>query len=123
MRALPHRGGRSTNERQYSCQLPVYLGRRCDPLHCPRTSSSSGGRGGPIAAHSRDDERDLMFQRDYILRIIEQVARSVARALGLMQERKLEQAESELQSGYGVLGLDRALALVLDTGTLVQMLG
>ena len=64
-----------------------------------------------------------MFQRDYILRLVQQVGQVIARAMGLITERKLENADAELASGYGVLGLDRGLVGVLDATGLARLLG
>jgi hypothetical protein len=64
-----------------------------------------------------------LFQRDYILRLIQQVAQVIARAMGLITERKLEDAEAELASGYSTLGLDRELVGVLDAAGLARLLG
>jgi len=64
-----------------------------------------------------------MFQRDYILRLVQQVAQVIARAMGLITERKLEDADAELASGYATLGLDRELVGVLDAAGLARLLG
>jgi hypothetical protein len=64
-----------------------------------------------------------LFQRDYILRLIQQVAQALARAMGLLKERKLEEADAEIGSGYSVLGLDRELVGVLDAAGLARLLG
>jgi hypothetical protein len=56
-----------------------------------------------------------MFQRDYILRMIDAVAQAIARALKLLiQEQKPDEAEQVIAEGYGALSLDRELLLVLD---------
>ena len=59
-----------------------------------------------------------MFEHDYILRMIEQVAQTVARAFGFIMQKQLEEAERQLDSGYGTLGLDRELLCVLDAQTI-----
>ena len=64
-----------------------------------------------------------MFQRDYILRVIQQVAQAVARAMGLLAQRKPEEAEAQLNTGYGALGMDRELLLLLDAATVARQLG
>jgi hypothetical protein len=64
-----------------------------------------------------------LFQRDYILRLVQQVAQVLARAMGLIAERKLPDADAELASGYGALGLDRELVGVLDATGLARLLG
>jgi hypothetical protein len=56
-----------------------------------------------------------MFQRDYILRLIDAVAQAVARALKLLiQEQKPDEAEQVIAEGYAALSLDRELLLLLD---------
>jgi hypothetical protein len=63
-----------------------------------------------------------VFQRDYLLRIIQQAAEAVARALKLLRERKSDEAEQALGEGYAALGIDRELLLVLDAPTLRSQL-
>lgn len=64
-----------------------------------------------------------MFQRDYLMRMVAQVAQAVARALGLIAKRKNDEAQQELDTGYGALGMDRELLLILDGPTLARQLG
>ena len=64
-----------------------------------------------------------MFQRDYLMRMVAQVAQAVARALGLIAKRKNDEAEQQLDTGYGALGMDRELLLILDGPTLARQLG
>jgi hypothetical protein len=64
-----------------------------------------------------------MFQRDYILRMIEVAGQAIARALGLLVKKQPEQAEQALAEGYGALGIDRELLLLLDARTLRSQLG
>ena len=59
-----------------------------------------------------------MFQRDYLLRMIEQAAQALARALRLFREQKQDEAEQQLASGYAALGLDPDLLGMLDAHTL-----
>ena len=59
-----------------------------------------------------------MFRRDYILRLIEQAAQAVARALKLMVQKKPEEAQQQLDSAYALLSLDRELLLALDANSL-----
>lgn len=80
------------------------------------------------ATHVEDTYAELavggsLFQRDYILRLVQQVAQGIARAMGLIKERKLEDADAELASGYSTLGLDRGLVGVLDAAGLARLLG
>jgi hypothetical protein len=64
-----------------------------------------------------------VFQRDYILRMIEVAGQAIARALGLLVKKKPEEAEQALAEGYGALGIDRELLLFLDARTLRTQLG
>jgi hypothetical protein len=64
-----------------------------------------------------------VFQRDYILRMIEQAAQAIARAFGFVAEKKLDDAERELASAYAALGIDRELLVLLDADTLIAQLG
>ncbi len=63
-----------------------------------------------------------MFQRDYLMRVIQQAAEALARALRLLRERKQEDAEQALGEGYSALGIDRELLLLLDAPTLRSQL-
>lgn len=64
-----------------------------------------------------------MFQRDYIMRAVQQAAEALARALRLLLQKKPEEAEQALQEGYAALGIDRELLLMLDATTLRRQLG
>jgi thiamine pyrophosphate-dependent acetolactate synthase large subunit-like protein len=64
-----------------------------------------------------------MFQRDYIMRAVQQAAEALARALRLAMQKEPEQAEQALGEGYAALGIDRELLLVLDAATLTRQLG
>lgn len=56
-----------------------------------------------------------MFQRDYILRLIDAVAEAVARVLRLIAQKKdPEEAQQVLAEAYKGLSLDREFLLVLD---------
>jgi hypothetical protein len=59
-----------------------------------------------------------MFQRDYILRMIEQAAQAIARAMRMFREQKQDEAEQQLASGYAALGLDPELLGILDAASL-----
>jgi hypothetical protein len=63
-----------------------------------------------------------MFQRDYLLRVIQQAADAIARALRLLVSRKEDEAEQALQEGYTALGIDRELLLLLDAASLRSQL-
>jgi len=63
-----------------------------------------------------------MFQRDYLMRMIQQAAEALARALRFLRERKEEEAEQALGEGYAAVGIDRELLLLLDAPTLRRQL-
>ena len=63
-----------------------------------------------------------MFQRDYLLRVIQQAAEALARALRAIVARKDDEAEQALQEAYTALGIDRELLLLLDAPTLRSQL-
>lgn len=72
---------------------------------------------------SRAAPEEPLFQRDYILRMVEQAAQAIARALGLLAQDKPEEAEHALALGYSALGFDRHLIGVLDAATFARQLG
>lgn len=56
-----------------------------------------------------------MFQRDYILRMMDAVAQAVARVVRLLRQQKNpEEAQQVLAETYRALSLDREFLLVLD---------
>jgi hypothetical protein len=64
-----------------------------------------------------------MFERDYVMRAVRQVAPALARVLGLRQLGKQEEADRELDELYrGLVPFDRELLDVLDAPTLVAMI-
>lgn len=64
-----------------------------------------------------------LFQRDYILRMVEQAAQAIARALGLVAQHKMQDADRALAEGYSALGFDRELIGVLDAATFARQFG
>lgn len=64
-----------------------------------------------------------MFQRDYILRMIQAVAGAIARVLKLLAQKKPEEAEQALAEGYSALSIDRELLLMLDGPSLRNHFG
>ncbi len=52
-----------------------------------------------------------MIKRDYLERMIEELAGVFAKAMGLAREQKHEQASRELDAGYALIGVS---ALVID---------
>jgi hypothetical protein len=63
-----------------------------------------------------------MFQRDYVLRMVQQAAQAIARAMGLVEQQRLDDADGELSGAYALLGLDRELVLLLDRDSLARVL-
>ena len=56
-----------------------------------------------------------MFQRDYILRMMDAVAQAVARVVRLLRQQKNpEEAQQVLAEAYRGLSIDREFLLVLD---------
>jgi hypothetical protein len=65
-----------------------------------------------------------MQKRDYFERMIEQVAAAVAKAMGLASERRLEEAEAELDEAWSAgPSFSRDDAARLDDATLRMLLG
>jgi hypothetical protein len=65
-----------------------------------------------------------MQQRDYLERLIQQVAEAVARVLGLAREGRLDDAEQELHRAWSaVVNLRRRDIDRLDDATLRLLLG
>lgn len=65
-----------------------------------------------------------MIERDYIMRLVQQLAAVVARVLRLRELEKYDQAQQELEQAYGELfGLNYELLLSLDAATAAQLLG
>jgi hypothetical protein len=64
-----------------------------------------------------------MFERDYVMRAVKQVAQALARVLGLRQLGKQEEADRELDELYrGLVPFDRELLHLLDPQTLAGMI-
>lgn len=63
-----------------------------------------------------------MFRKDYILRIVEEIARFLAKAMGLLKEGKHELAREWIQKGYKLLKADRGRLLNLPPGEMVEEL-
>lgn len=63
-----------------------------------------------------------MYRRDYILRMVEEIAKFVAKILGLLKEGKNDEAEFWLKKGYDLLKADRERLLQLKPGELVEEL-
>ena len=63
-----------------------------------------------------------MFQRDYIMRAVQQAAEALARAVRALLNKKEDEAEQALAEGYNALGIDRELLLLLDATSLRSQL-
>jgi hypothetical protein len=63
-----------------------------------------------------------VFQRDYIMRAVQQAAEALARALRALLNKKEDEAEQALAEGYTALGIDRELLLLLDAASLRSQL-
>jgi hypothetical protein len=63
-----------------------------------------------------------VFQRDYIMRAVQQAAEALARALRALLSKKEDEAEQALAEGYAALGIDRELLLLLDATNLRSQL-
>jgi len=64
-----------------------------------------------------------MFQRDYILRMIQAVAQAIGQVLRALAEKKPDAAEQALAEGYSALSIDRELLLMLDGPSLRSHFG
>jgi predicted Zn-dependent protease len=64
-----------------------------------------------------------MFQRDYLLRMIDMAAQAIARALRLLLAKQPEEAEQQLNTAYSALPIDRELLLLLDAKSVRAQLG
>lgn len=65
-----------------------------------------------------------MIERDYIMRLVQQLAAVATRILRLRELEKYDQAQQELEQAYGeLLGLQHELLLSLDAATAAQLLG
>jgi len=64
-----------------------------------------------------------MFQRDWLLRLVEQIAETVAKALGLAKEGRHDEAKRELNGAYSALGISRDLVGRLDASSIRMMAG
>jgi hypothetical protein len=63
-----------------------------------------------------------VFQRDYIMRAVQQAAEALARAVRALLNKKEDEAEQALAEGYNALGIDRELLLLLDATSLRSQL-
>lgn len=63
-----------------------------------------------------------MIQNDYIMRIIEQLGRALAKITGLMSAGEHQRALAELRSAYDLLGIDGHLLDVMSEARLAELL-
>ncbi len=64
-----------------------------------------------------------MQTRDYLERMIRQIAEALAAIAGFTAQKKFDEAEQQLDGAWTGLGLRRKDIARLDDGTLVVMLG
>jgi hypothetical protein len=63
-----------------------------------------------------------MFKKDFILRLVEEVAKMIAKILGLLKEGNHEEAEFWLKKGYNLLKADEERLLKMSPADLVKEL-
>jgi hypothetical protein len=65
-----------------------------------------------------------VIRQDYLLRLIQQAAEAIAKALGLIDRGELQAAEREVEGAFrGLLKVDRQTYGLLDARSLVPLLG
>ena len=64
-----------------------------------------------------------MFKRDYLQRLIEEIAAVAARALGLAREQKHDEAQREIAGAYRDVGLPAMVLDRLDATSIRMMSG
>jgi len=65
-----------------------------------------------------------MIERDYIMRLVQQLATVLRRILRLQEQEKYDQAQQEVEEAYGeLLGLERELLISLAPATAAPLLG
>ncbi len=65
-----------------------------------------------------------MIERDYIMRLVQQLAAVMRRILRLQEQEKYDQAQQEVEEAYGeLLGLERELLMSLAPATAAPLLG
>ncbi|MGH7493745.1 MAG: hypothetical protein ACREOO_15310 [bacterium] len=65
-----------------------------------------------------------MIERDYIMRMMQQLGAAVARLLKLKEQEEYEQALQEVEKAYGeLLGLNPEIVPMFDAATLAPLLG
>jgi len=65
-----------------------------------------------------------MIERDYLMRMVQQLAAVVARSFKLKEQEQYDQAEQEIEKAFGeLLGMDAHLVNLFDPATLAQLVG
>lgn len=65
-----------------------------------------------------------MIERDYIMRLVQQLAAVMRRILRLQEQEKYDQAQQEVEEAYGeLLGLEHELLISLAPATAAPLLG
>ena len=65
-----------------------------------------------------------MIERDYLMRMAQQLAAAVARLFQLKQQEKYDQALQEVEKAYGeLLGMNAQIVAMFDSTTLARLLG
>jgi len=65
-----------------------------------------------------------MIERDYIMRMIQQLANALARIMGARKQEKYDEVQKIIDDAYGeILGLSQTLVGVMNAESLTQLLG
>jgi hypothetical protein len=64
-----------------------------------------------------------LIKNDYIMRLIEQVVRAIARMLQLTEKGEFDQAIKKADDVYDMLGVNKDLLDAMDTPSLANLLG
>jgi hypothetical protein len=75
-----------------------------------------------VAPRSLVPTLSLMFENDYVMRIVKQVAEAIARMLNLSDDGDHDRALREADDAWDLLGVPRELVAAVDTRTLAGLL-
>lgn len=64
-----------------------------------------------------------MIKRDYLERLVEELAAITAKALGLARETRNDEARREIEAGYSVVGIPALVIERLDAASIRMMAG
>lgn len=64
-----------------------------------------------------------MIKRDYLERLVEELAALTAKALGLARETRNEEARREIEAGYSLVGVPALVIERLDAASIRMMAG